>query len=319
MDATIVVDASGDSSPRSVHLDRSPVTLGRSSSCDIRIPRRSISGHHASLIWQANNWYVRDEGSTNGTRLNGEPLEAGTDTRLSSGDQIRLVDVTLLFENRADDTETGLSLSQTGTLARQLLSEVLLDSPDDQMAQLDVEGPGGWRKVSLPDALSSAYIGHNDDCLVTLSEVDAPRLVELRRADDGFAVRICDTETDLSVLTNGSPLTGSRRLRDSDRLEIGPYQLTFHDPLESYLTDLDAADDQPVDGDDVLSEDSTSVELDSPVGSDANSLPEEAADQAPSTTGPARNLRLTDWLIVVVSLAAMAGAAYVLLTIFDVI
>jgi serine/threonine-protein kinase len=43
------------------------VNVGRRSDEDVYVPEPTVSGHHASLKWQAGTWLIEDAGSTNGT------------------------------------------------------------------------------------------------------------------------------------------------------------------------------------------------------------------------------------------------------------
>jgi adenylate cyclase len=48
------------------------MTIGRRESCDIRLQFQNISGTHCELALKNGVWYVRDLGSTNGVKVNGE-------------------------------------------------------------------------------------------------------------------------------------------------------------------------------------------------------------------------------------------------------
>jgi adenylate cyclase len=50
------------------------VTLGRYPDCDVRLEYRSISGRHCELRLLDGFWRVCDLGSSNGTRINGNPV-----------------------------------------------------------------------------------------------------------------------------------------------------------------------------------------------------------------------------------------------------
>jgi pSer/pThr/pTyr-binding forkhead associated (FHA) protein len=85
-----------DETPRVFQLDLPDNLIGRTSiSRDIHpeIPRTDsgVSHRHAKLLRQVDgNFVVRDVGSTNGTSLNGKPVEPGVDEPLNDGDQITL-------------------------------------------------------------------------------------------------------------------------------------------------------------------------------------------------------------------------------------
>ena len=63
------------------------VIIGRSSSCDILLEDKTVSGRHARLAYHHGQWWLEDLASTNGTFLNGEPVSTGV--VLTHGDQIR--------------------------------------------------------------------------------------------------------------------------------------------------------------------------------------------------------------------------------------
>ena len=63
------------------------VIIGRSSSCDVLLQDKTVSGRHARLTFRLGQWWLEDLGSTNGTFLNGEAVS--TAVVLTHGDQIR--------------------------------------------------------------------------------------------------------------------------------------------------------------------------------------------------------------------------------------
>ena len=72
------------------------LSMGRSSDADIRIEDRFASGIHARIYPRGGAYYVEDMGSTNGTYLNGDPLES--DLELHHLDRIRIGDTEFRFE-----------------------------------------------------------------------------------------------------------------------------------------------------------------------------------------------------------------------------
>jgi class 3 adenylate cyclase len=60
------------------------------------IPVPEVSSQHAEIRHSSEGWTIRDSGSTNGTRLNGERLSAGKEYQLHSGDRIRIAQIELL-------------------------------------------------------------------------------------------------------------------------------------------------------------------------------------------------------------------------------
>ena len=61
--------------------------IGRARHCDLQIEDRRASGEHAVLIWNE-GWWLRDLGSTNGTKVEGQSLKAGDRLHLAVGNLI---------------------------------------------------------------------------------------------------------------------------------------------------------------------------------------------------------------------------------------
>jgi pSer/pThr/pTyr-binding forkhead associated (FHA) protein len=80
--------------PYRFQLDRQSVTLGRGSENDIAIDCGSISVKHAEMLRVEGGYELRDVGSTNGIKLNGERTDV---IRLRSGLSVKLGDVSFDF------------------------------------------------------------------------------------------------------------------------------------------------------------------------------------------------------------------------------
>lgn len=105
---------------KSYELDKDLYTIGRRDQNDIAIKDGTLSGHHCDLIRSGDTYRVRDNDSTNGTRLNNVPLVAGEEHELKNFDVIQLGGVETLFEcedksapTMASRTSTGIDLDHT--------------------------------------------------------------------------------------------------------------------------------------------------------------------------------------------------------------
>jgi len=77
-------------------LSGSPLTLGRVEGNHIEIGHNSISGSHAELIFDDNDFIVRDLDSTNGTRVNGERI---SEQKLRKGDVVRFGNIEFIYDS----------------------------------------------------------------------------------------------------------------------------------------------------------------------------------------------------------------------------
>ncbi|MFZ2653922.1 MAG: FHA domain-containing protein, partial [Victivallales bacterium] len=76
------------------------VSIGRESDNDVILDSEASSRYHAKLELKDGEWFVKDLGSTNGTKLN--DLKITEDTRLHEGDKISIGKEFLLFGKTAD-------------------------------------------------------------------------------------------------------------------------------------------------------------------------------------------------------------------------
>lgn len=71
-------------------LDKPIVLIGRHSECDVQVESRKVSRRHCCVAQVDDHLVVRDLESTNGIRVNGNPVLEG---RLGSGDELTIGNV----------------------------------------------------------------------------------------------------------------------------------------------------------------------------------------------------------------------------------
>jgi pSer/pThr/pTyr-binding forkhead associated (FHA) protein len=81
---------------------RGPWSIGRSQECDIVVPDPNVSRRHARLLRADNGFVVEDLGSTNGTLLDGAPIDR---ERIESGDELTFGQSTARFVRRINSPE----------------------------------------------------------------------------------------------------------------------------------------------------------------------------------------------------------------------
>lgn len=101
--------------------------LGRSPNCDICIPSPGLSKQHAKITISDNGVYITDQGSTNGTFVNGIKI---TSQRIKVGDRIGLFDVLLTIEKQAQKEIISPDFTSGTSISGNLTSGNLALKPD---------------------------------------------------------------------------------------------------------------------------------------------------------------------------------------------
>ena len=69
-------------------LDRESVTIGRGADCEISLPERAVSRHHARVERRSQGYLLMDLGSKNGTHVNGQEIREPY--WLQDGDEVQI-------------------------------------------------------------------------------------------------------------------------------------------------------------------------------------------------------------------------------------
>ncbi|NOZ29025.1 MAG: FHA domain-containing protein [Chloroflexi bacterium] len=86
--AMLILQRGGTEAGRRWLLDKQSLTIGRADDCDIVLPDRVVSRHHARVYWIDGDYYVEDLGSKNGTYVNGKEVTEAQ--QLEDGDEIQI-------------------------------------------------------------------------------------------------------------------------------------------------------------------------------------------------------------------------------------
>jgi serine phosphatase RsbU (regulator of sigma subunit) len=80
---------------RVLPLERSPVVIGRSETCELQLAAPEVSRQHCRIVPGPGGWELEDLGSQNGTRVNGQRVARH---RLADGDRIEFGAAVVQFE-----------------------------------------------------------------------------------------------------------------------------------------------------------------------------------------------------------------------------
>ena len=101
---------------KTFEIDRDAMSIGRRETMDICIKDATLSGHHADIIRSQRNgktvYILRDNDSTNGTRINNVPI---TEQELKNSDIILFGAVEVLFDGDSE-AEGATTFQPTVTL-----------------------------------------------------------------------------------------------------------------------------------------------------------------------------------------------------------
>src|SRR5262249_17289934 len=109
--------------PTLTTLGARPLTLGRTSRCDVELPGREASRLHARIEQDGSLWVIRDAGSRNGVYLGGSRADAGV---LRAGTVVRIGGaVALVVRAQSFQHGSGFRLIAEGLLGGAVLAERL--------------------------------------------------------------------------------------------------------------------------------------------------------------------------------------------------
>ncbi len=141
---------------QSFELTEPQYTVGRGEDCGVCLPDPTISSHHCTLQRTPDGRYLLiDQGSTNGTRVNGVRVK---EQELANSDIVQVGAIELLFDSDvkgdtgAASTQTGINLqTSAGTT---MVSEIPNFSPFNERSSI-----GGGAKGGLSSLLAVGLIG----------------------------------------------------------------------------------------------------------------------------------------------------------------
>ena len=225
-------------------FDQERIVIGRGIGADLCIPHQAVSDRHAVIERRGSGYVIIDDGSTNGTRVNGERLQPGRPKALRSGDLVGVAGHRVAFEEGLP-VAVPASAERTAEVARRLLREVFVGRDDAIAPPLlrVMNGPEQGRVLEVPPPPVRLIIGRATTASLCLSDADASREhAEVIRDLDGIWVRDLGGKNPLLV---NDKAVRERRLRDRDELLVGSTAIVFEDEAEQILQRLAEQPDLP--------------------------------------------------------------------------
>jgi len=238
---TLIVKRRGEPDLPAVVFDGPRVVIGRGSACDLRVPDTSISGRHASIRAHGAQWVVVDEGSTNGTRLNGEKLATQSPRPLKTGDLLLLGRIEVSVKLGAAPIS---SAQQTRELALALVARSIGDEGAVAASITVTAGPDEGAKLELLKG-NARSIGRDPRCALRLTDKSVPPIALEVGLDGGrprVTVRDARAEVRLGerVLAQGETFAWG----DGALVHLGSTTLVLDDPIARALDASAHGDDE---------------------------------------------------------------------------
>ncbi len=189
----------------------------------ITLPSSAVSRVHGLLRGVGQHWTYRDEGSTNGSWLNGEKVPTQVWLLIKPGDYLQLGDVAIEVEDAerrgsAEFDRMGFGIRSLLVFSREAFQS---EYPVPEFGRALVVG------------------GKNADLQLSVDMHDLPSLVVERRGESVAAFTI---SKDILVELNGQALSQTRVLQDRDELVVEHFRIIFNDVVSAKRSPSDSPD-----------------------------------------------------------------------------
>ena len=224
-----------------LQLQTKHAMIGRGPNCEVRLPVRSVSLHHAKLDLSGSEPYLVDLGSTNGLLLNQRQVPNNGRVALQHNDTIEVGTYRLIFL----ETEDTIEAESPDTLAHLLAQDAL--SLEDKRPFLSVlNGPQAGLRVFFQEPLRQIIIGRGEECELQLVDAGASRRHAQLRCSMGGA-SLTDLGSRHGTMVNGALIlpNQSTPLRDRSEITIGQTRISYSDPEEALFSSLVPENETP--------------------------------------------------------------------------
>jgi len=202
-------------------LEQRIIRLGRDRTNDVCLGDKSVSRHHASVVKVFQEYFLQDEKSTNGTRLNGQEIHKHI---LKHGDEIEIGKYRLRFvedagEQAADDLDKTVVIAPVAKPDQQHQKTEEIAQPPAAQAPRQ---PARIRYLTGP---LQGELKTVDRAFFTVGKPGGD-LVLINRRHTGYFLLKMGGGSAPSV--NGQEVrAGGVKLNDGDRIQLGELDLEF--------------------------------------------------------------------------------------------
>ncbi|MFO1464583.1 MAG: FHA domain-containing protein [bacterium] len=217
------------------NLPQDTIVFGRTNTCDIELPIKSISRRHAEIVREAQDYFLSDLKSGNGTFLNNQKLRPLEKNLLRSGDVIRIEDYEIRFLLAEDSPEHPVEEdTDTDILEIKLIKKMMKTLDTDETPSIEVlNGVAAGKKLLIPDSKQEVVIGRDSNADLIIDENVISRLhAKLERKWGGIV--IVDLQSKNGTFVNNDRVE-EKLLRDGDKVMLGTVKILYRNPKDVNL------------------------------------------------------------------------------------
>lgn len=244
MVVTISIRSSAAEVP-AISLDVPRIVIGRSRGSDVRVPDPSVSARHATIRQRGAEYLLLDEGSSNGTFIDGHRLSPGSPVLLGRSTSVRVGRVWLdISLEQAVPSDHPAKL--TRDIALELIAGACEASGNPCAPKLVVRsGPASGSELVLAEVKRVYTVGRGSEVDLDLRDDDVSRKhVEVTRR--GADVLVRDAGSKNGGKLDGVALVPRKPLAwvPKQTLRLGATELELVDPLTEILKQLEDEPDE---------------------------------------------------------------------------
>ena len=221
--AKLLVKIQGQGS-RTIDLGRDSFTIGRKVDNDLALDDHTVSSHHARIVRVQSVYFVEDLKSTNGTSLNGKPIERA---QLHDADVIAIGHHRFIFQDNGSAPAMRASPSPTDVEQTMIIGSKELHSGAPSKTAKILVTSGKTDRMDYHLTKTANLIGSQEGAAIRLTGWFAPKSAALI-TQRGDTYSISPSQGSKKLLVNGRDVFGQQQLQDGDVIEVAGVALTFY-------------------------------------------------------------------------------------------
>lgn len=219
---------------KTVPLDKDTITIGRKDDNDVQLDNLAVSGHHARILTILNDSFVEDLNSTNGTLLNGSPVQKKP---LANGDIIKVGKHEIHYINEqasaSDDFEKTMIINPDSDGMQETEGDHAIDrSVGKIVAEITSADSGKTAhqnaRIRLTSGTNSGKELPLTKVLTTLGKPGVQVAAITRRPTGYFLIHIDGGDNGSRPHVNNAEIgTQAHPLNNGDSIEVAGVSMTF--------------------------------------------------------------------------------------------